>query len=81
VETAGFDYGQRHVVELDCRPNIRAKAKARFVNWAPGLRGHHLINLNVLGQISDTVLTEDIKIEMGETVCRQLPYRAKIFCF
>ena len=66
VETVGFDYGQRHVVELDCRPNIRAKIEAEFPAWAPALGEDHLIDLKVMGQISDTALTKEIEIEMGE---------------
>ena len=66
VETVGFDYGQRHVVELDCRPKVRAKIETHFKNWAPGLGEDHLINLQALGQISDTSLTNEIEIELGE---------------
>jgi 7-cyano-7-deazaguanine synthase len=67
VETVGFDYGQRHAVELACRPKIRAEIEARFENWSRGLGPDHLIDLQVLGQISDTSLTREIKIELGET--------------
>jgi 7-cyano-7-deazaguanine synthase len=34
VETIGFDYGQRHVVELECRLNVRAQLHARFRRWS-----------------------------------------------
>jgi 7-cyano-7-deazaguanine synthase len=66
VETVGFDYGQRHAVELDCRPIIWDKIRAQFPNWAPRLGDDHLIDLRVLGQIGDTAMTQEIEIEMGE---------------
>ena len=66
VETIGFDYGQRHRVELDCRPRILAQLQAQFP-WAGGLGEDHLIDLNVLGEISQTSLTRDMAIEMTES--------------
>lgn len=65
VETIGFDYGQRHRVELDCRPRILAQLRENFA-WANGLGADHLIDLKVLGEISATSLTQDMTIEMAE---------------
>lgn len=65
VETIGFDYGQRHVIELTCRPTLRDALKSRFPQWASRLGEDHLLDLRVLGQISDTALTDDRKIEMS----------------
>lgn len=65
VETLGFDYGQRHRVELDCRADVLAKLRTRFPDWAPRLGDDHLIDLSVLGQISDTALTRDVQIAMA----------------
>ena len=64
VETIGFDYGQRHKVELDCRPTVRAALSAQFPHWAARLGDDHLLDLRLLGQISDTALTEARAIEM-----------------
>lgn len=64
VETVGFDYGQRHAVELDCRPTIRDGITTRFKDWAPRLGDDHLVDLKVLGQIGDTAMTREIEIEM-----------------
>ncbi|MBV8603917.1 MAG: 7-cyano-7-deazaguanine synthase QueC [Pelomonas sp.] len=64
VETLGFDYGQRHRVELDCRQTVRRELAARFPHWAPKLGADHLLDLALLGQISDTALTADRAIEM-----------------
>ncbi len=64
VETAGFAYGQRHAVELECRLALREALAARFPGWAAKLKADHLIELPALGQISDTALTRDAEIRM-----------------
>ncbi len=64
VETIGFDYGQRHRVELDCRPVVIRHLRQQFPHWAPRLGDDHLLDLALLGQISDTALTTDKAIEM-----------------
>jgi len=64
VETVGFDYGQRHRVELDCRASIIAGLKALHSTWAAKLGEDHTIDLSVLGQISESALTRDSAIEM-----------------
>ena len=64
VETIGFDYGQRHRIELDCRAGVRAALAALKPEWAARLGDDHLLNLALLGQISDTALTADRAIEM-----------------
>jgi 7-cyano-7-deazaguanine synthase len=65
VETIGFDYGQRHAVELACRPAVR-RALAGFPAWAERLNDDHMIDLSVLGTISDTALTRNVEIKMRE---------------
>jgi 7-cyano-7-deazaguanine synthase len=62
VETIGFDYGQRHAVELIQRPRVRAGIAHAFPRWAAKLGDDHLIDLHVLGRISDTALTSDAVI-------------------
>ena len=59
VETVGFDYGQRHRIELDCRPVVRRELAAAFPRWADRLGDDHLLDLQLLGQISDTALTRE----------------------
>ena len=63
VETLGFDYGQRHSVELECRLAVRAQLQAKFPRWARRLGEDHLLDLSLLGQISDTALTRERAIE------------------
>ena len=65
VETIGFDYRQRHAVELACRPPV-LRALAGFPAWAARLNDDHLIDLSVLGVVSDTALTRNVEIEMRE---------------
>ena len=67
VETIGFDYGQRHAVELAVRPVIREKMRGLKPQWGDRLRDDHLIDLSVLGEISETALTRDVAIDMAES--------------
>jgi 7-cyano-7-deazaguanine synthase len=62
VETIGFDYGQRHRVELEQRAPIRAAIAKEFPAWAPRLGEDHVIDLAVLGHISQTAMTRAIEI-------------------
>ena len=64
VETLGFDYGQRHRIELDCRATVRDELARAFPRWAAKLGDDHLLDLSLLGQISDTALTAERAIEM-----------------
>ena len=64
VETVGFDYGQRHRIELDCRGAVREGLAGLSPLWAERLGEDHLLDLSVLGQISDTALTDEAEIAM-----------------
>ncbi|AVO41025.1 7-cyano-7-deazaguanine synthase QueC [Simplicispira suum] len=66
VETVGFDYGQRHHVELQARVAVLAQMRERFAHWSERLGQDHMIDLAVLGQISDCALTQDKAIALGE---------------
>ena len=63
VETVGFDYGQRHRVELDQRPALRDALSGPPYAWRGGLGPDHTIDLAALGTISATAMTRDIAIE------------------
>ena len=67
VETIGFQYGQRHVVELECRGHFLNGLKKEFPQWAQKLGEDHMLDLSLLGQISDTALTADKAIEMQQS--------------
>ncbi|NDY90922.1 7-cyano-7-deazaguanine synthase QueC [Ideonella livida] len=64
VETLGFDYGQRHRIELDCRQTVRQALVQRFPAWGARLGEDHLLDLSLLSQISACALTEERAIEM-----------------
>ncbi|PXW93510.1 preQ(0) biosynthesis protein QueC [Sphaerotilus hippei] len=64
VETLGFDYGQRHRIELDCRLTVLDELRARFPHWADRLGDDHVLDLSLIGQISDTALTSERAIEL-----------------
>ena len=65
VETLGFAYGQRHGVELECRPKLREAIAAGFPEWRPRLGPDHVLDLSILGQVSDTALTSEAEITLG----------------
>ncbi len=65
VETLGFDYGQRHRIELGQRGVLRETLAAIRPEWARRLGPDHVLDLAALGAISDTALTSDRAIEMG----------------
>jgi 7-cyano-7-deazaguanine synthase len=64
VETLGFDYGQRHAVELACRARIRERLAAEFPHWAAKLGPDHTLALDALRAVSDTALTRETEIAM-----------------
>lgn len=66
VETVGFSYGQRHAVELDSRGKLIDGMTALRPEWAARLGASHTLDIPTLGEISDTALTRDVAIVMGE---------------
>ena len=64
VETIGFDYGQRHAVELTVRPAVLAGTRALKPDWDARLGEDHMIDLGLIGKISDTALTSNVEIAM-----------------
>lgn len=66
VETLGFDYGQRHRVELDCRTALRQGMAAQHPAWSQRLGDDHLLTVDVLGQLGATAMTDDVAITMQD---------------
>jgi 7-cyano-7-deazaguanine synthase len=64
VETVGFDYGQRHRVELDQRRIVREQIEARFPAWRARLGPDHMLDLAMLGRISESALTQERAITL-----------------
>jgi 7-cyano-7-deazaguanine synthase len=67
VETVGFDYGQRHAVELAVRDRFLDGLTRGFPAWAARLGPDHRLDLAALGRISDTALTAEREIALAET--------------
>lgn len=66
VETVGFDYGQRHGIELECQKAVLAELRRQFPQWTARLGLHRQIDLHVLNDLSETALTRNAQIEMDE---------------
>ena len=64
VETLGFDYGQRHRVELDARTKVLAAVRERFPAWASRLGEDHVLTLDALRQLGGSSLTEEVAFAM-----------------
>ena len=65
VETLGFDYGQRHAIELDCRDRLLDGLKGLRSEWAARLGESHTLSIPTLSAVSETALTRDVAIAMG----------------
>jgi len=64
VETIGFDYGQRHRVELDVRPAVLDRLRAEFPHWSQKLGEDHMVDAGIIGSLSETALTRETEIAM-----------------
>jgi len=67
TETVGFNYGQRHLVELECRTRVLAALRERFPTWGARLGADHMIDLSSFGAIGETALTSEAEIVMTES--------------
>ena len=67
VETIAFDYRQRHSVELEARLVVSREIRAQFPHWAAKLGEDHMLDLAVLGAVSETSLTRDTAFRMEST--------------
>jgi 7-cyano-7-deazaguanine synthase len=66
VETVGFDYGQRHGVELQAREAVRARLAREYPAWADRLGDDHRLDIRSFGALGDTAMTADRAIEITE---------------
>ncbi len=62
VETIGFNYGQRHIIELQCRSEVLSALRRKFPAWSEKLGEDRVVDLAWMGQISDCALTRDAEI-------------------
>ncbi|NKB43959.1 MAG: 7-cyano-7-deazaguanine synthase QueC [Alphaproteobacteria bacterium] len=66
VETIGFDYGQRHHIEMACRDTVLTQLRSHFPPWAERLGNDHIVDLTYLRALGATAMTHDVAIEMGD---------------
>jgi 7-cyano-7-deazaguanine synthase len=66
VETVGFDYGQRHRIELDCRTRVLQELHTQFPQWAGKLGQDHVIDLPFISKLSETALTSQMEIRLRD---------------
>ncbi|NYT38969.1 7-cyano-7-deazaguanine synthase QueC [Allopusillimonas soli] len=64
VETLGFDYGQRHRSELECRLILRRRIAELHTDWACHLGENHLLDVNTLAQLGSSAMTDEVAIAM-----------------
>ena len=62
VETIGFDYGQRHDIELTVRPTLREKIVQINPHWTGRLGPDHMLDLSLIASLSETAMTSEIEI-------------------
>jgi 7-cyano-7-deazaguanine synthase len=67
VETIGFAYGQRHAVELEMRPRIRAALASHSEPWRARLGDDHVVRIDALAEVSETALTREVAIAVSES--------------
>ena len=67
VTTIGFDYGQRHLVELEARRSVREHIAVEFPEWRAKLGDDLLIDFSSFGRLGETAMTENVPIEIGES--------------
>jgi 7-cyano-7-deazaguanine synthase len=64
VETLGFDYGQRHAVELQARVAVRERIAREFPEWAGRLGPDHMLDIRSFGALGETAMTSERAIEI-----------------
>ena len=66
VETVGFNYNQRHIIEMECRNIILTNIKKISKKYSDKIIKDHIIDIPSLAKISDTSLTRDTEIYIKE---------------
>src|SRR5205823_13454854 len=65
VEMLGFDYGQRHAIELECRERLLNGIKSLRGDWAAKRGESHSLAVPTLAEISDTARTRHATIPLA----------------
>ena len=66
VETVGFNYGQRHSVELGARQSVLQKLRVSFPEWADKLREDTLVSASGLSDLGETAMTHETEIVIAD---------------
>ncbi len=66
VETIGFDYGQRHAIEMTVRQNVLKRFKDVYPQARTRLGEDHVCDLKGFGAIAESSLTRETAIVMTE---------------
>lgn len=66
VETVGFDYGQRHDVEMQARLDVRDAMVELGADWRDRLGEDFVVDISGYGAIAESALTADRAIRMEE---------------
>lgn len=67
VETIGFDYGQRHHVELEVRKDFLREIKTALPKLSQNLGSDHHVDLTGFGALADSSLTREREIILSES--------------
>lgn len=65
VSTIGFEYGQRHAVEMDCRSRVLEQIQRLKPNWKARLGDDHVLDASILASLNSTALTSTGAISIG----------------
>ena len=66
VQTLGFDYGQRHRIEIECRQQVLSELRRRFPAWNERLGQDCVLPLGILKDIGDSALFGTSEIVTGK---------------
>ena len=66
VETVGFDYGQRHAIEMTTRETVLKRFRETFAPARDKLGEDHVCDLKGFGAVAESALTRETAIVMTE---------------
>jgi len=66
VETVGFDYHQRHKIELEIRQQFFTELRRKFEKYDNKLGNDTVVEISSLAALGETAMTEDVSIQTQE---------------
>ena len=64
VDTIGFEYGQRHSIEMQCRLRVLEEVRRLNEDWSNRLGEDTVLSIEALSRVSETALTKEVAFEM-----------------